>query len=314
MVRTRSEWLPIFSLILAMVLWASSFVALKLAIRSYDPFFVIFGRMLVASFCFLFFIRRFRSNTYQKGDLKYILFMALCEPCFYFIFEAKAMQNTTASQAGMVAAMLPLMVAVGARIFLKEIITKKTFSGFVIAIMGVGLLSFAGEPVKDAPNPLLGNSLEFMAMVFAAGYTVTLKRLSARYQPLLLTALQAFIGTLFFLPCMLLSPSGLPTRFDTVPALSIVYLGIFITLAAYGLYNYGVSRIPANQATAFVNLIPVFTIILGWAILGEMFTGLQYVAAALVFLGVFVSQEKREQQPVIFSPEIAPAQARNTIR
>jgi len=314
MIRSKSEWLPIFSLIVAMILWASSFVALKLAIRGYDPFFVIFGRMIVASVCFSFFIRRFRGNTYQKGDLKYILFMALCEPCLYFIFEAKAIQNTTASQAGMIVAMLPLMVAVGARIFLKEIITKKTFSGFLIAIAGVCLLSFGSQPATDAPNPMLGNFLEFMAMVFATGYTVTLKRLSARYQPLFLTALQAFIGTLFFLPYLVLSPSGLPTHFDLVPALSILYLGVFITLAAYGLYNYGVSRIPASQATAFVNLIPVFTVILGWIVLGERFSGMQYGAVAIVFLGVFLSQEKRGPEAILFPAELATAQARAVTR
>lgn len=309
MIRAKSEWVPILCLITAMVLWAGSFIALKLAIKGYDPFFVIFGRMVVASICFVFLIRRFRGNTYQKGDVKYILFMVLCEPCLYFIFETNAVQNTTASQAGMVAAMLPLLVAVGARIFLREVITKRTFSGFTLAIIGVSLLSMGSEPAEDAPNPQLGNFLEFMAMVFATGYTITLKKLSARYQPLFLTALQAFIGTLFFLPYLLLRPSALPTQFHGVPALSILYLGVFITLGAYGLYNYGVSRIPASQATAFVNLIPVFTLVLGWAILDEKFTGLQYMAAALVFLGVFLSQQKREPEPLVFPTELATVHA-----
>ena len=42
------------SLLIAMVLWASTFVALKLAFRAYDPMVVIFGRMLIASLCALF--------------------------------------------------------------------------------------------------------------------------------------------------------------------------------------------------------------------------------------------------------------------
>lgn len=299
-----------FCLTAAMVLWASSFIALKLAMRSYDPFFVIFGRMIIASFCFLFLIRRFRGNHYQKGDLKYILFMALCEPCLYFVFEAKAVQNTAASQAGMVTAVLPLLVAVGARIFLKETVTKKTLSGFVLAILGVCWLSLGSEATENAPNPILGNFLEFIAMVWATGYTITLKRLSVRYQPLMLTAMQAFIGTLFFLPYLFLHSSSLPTHFDAVAALSIIYLGVFITLGAYGLYNFGVSRLPANQASAFVNLIPVFTIFLGWLVLGEKFTGTQYIASVLVFLGVFLSQERKRRRMVLL-PELVTAKATN---
>ena len=48
--------------------------------------------------------------------------------------------------------------------------------------------------------------------------------------------------------------------------------------------------IPASKASIFVNLIPVFTVILGWLILDERFTGAQYLASALVFIGIYVSQ------------------------
>ncbi|MFP5212062.1 MAG: DMT family transporter [Acidobacteriota bacterium] len=290
----KTAWIPFLSLLLAMMLWASSFVALKIAFRTYDPMFVIFGRMAVASVCFLLFLRAFRGNVYRKGDLKVILFMGFCEPCLYFIFEAKAIQNTTASQAGMVTAMLPLMVAVAARIFLKERITARTISGFGLAIAGTSWLSVCGEPCESAPFPMLGNFLEFMAMVCATGYIVTLKHLSERYSPFFLTAIQAFMGSLFFLPFLFLSSTTIPDSFEPVPSLSILYLGVFITLGAYGLYNFGVSRLPAGQASSFINLIPVFTVIFGWIILDERFTPMQYVASALVLAGVFISQDRKK--------------------
>jgi drug/metabolite transporter (DMT)-like permease len=53
-----------------------------------------------------------------------------------------------------------------------------------------------------------------------------------------------------------------------------------------------VSKIPASQASAFINLIPVCAVILGFIILGERFTPIQFVASALVLLGVFISQRR----------------------
>jgi len=50
------------------------------------------------------------------------------------------------------------------------------------------------------------------------------------------------------------------------------------------------SRIPASRATAFVNLIPVFTIFLGRLILDERLTWQQYGASLLILAGVFISQ------------------------
>jgi len=286
--KTR-QLLPIFSLILAMLLWASSFVALKLAFRGYHPMQVIFGRMFIASLCFVIFIPSFRNLNWRRRDLKYLIIMAVCEPCLYFLFEAKALQLTSASQAGMITAMLPLLVAILAWRLLKEQITRQTLTGFIIAILGAIGLSLASDSSVEAPNPLLGNFCEFLAMVCAAGYTVSLKHLTDNYPPLFLTAFQAFIGSLFFFPFLLLPSVGFPTEWNNGPLLAIVYLGTFITFGAYGCYNYSVSRIPATQAAGYVNLIPVFSILLGMLILGESLNLSQLLACGLVFIGVGIS-------------------------
>lgn len=286
----RSRWFPIYCLVLAMMLWASSFIAMKYAFQLYDAVVVIFGRMLVASICFLFVIKRFSGLKFHKRDIRYIILMALFEPCLYFVFEAKALQNTTASQAGVITAMLPLLVAIAAFFVLKETVGRKTIAGFFIAIAGACWLSVSNVPSDYAPNPLLGNFQEFMAMACATGYTITLKRLTPVYPPLLLTGIQAFMGALFFLPWLFFPGTNLPESFEIKPVLAIIYLGTFISLGAYGLYNFGVSRIPASKASAFVNLIPVFTVFLGWLLLDETMLPSQYVACLLVFAGVFLSQ------------------------
>jgi drug/metabolite transporter (DMT)-like permease len=283
------QLLPFFSLVLAMLLWASSFVALKLAFRGYHPMQVIFGRMFIASLCFVVFIPSFRKLNWRRRDVKYLLIMAICEPCLYFIFEARALELTTASQAGMITAMLPLLVAILAWRLLKEHITRQTLAGFTLAILGAIWLSLASDASTDAPNPLLGNLCEFLAMICAAGYTISLKHLTDNYPPLFLTAFQAFIGSLFFFPFLLLPEIGFPTELNNGPFLAVVYLGTFITFGAYGCYNYSVSRIPASQAAGYVNLIPVFSVLLSILILGESLNMSQLLACGLVFIGVWIS-------------------------
>ncbi len=293
--------LPAFCLILAMLLWASSFVALKIAFRGYHPMQVIFGRMFVASLCFLPFIPAFRKIRWRKQDIKYLLVMAVCEPCLYFLFEARALELTSASQAGMITAMLPLLVAVLAWGFLRENITRQTLAGFLLAIAGAVWLGLAGEVSEAAPDPLTGNFFEFLAMVCAAGYTVSLKHLTANYPPLFLTAFQAFLGSLFFFPFLLLPEVGFPVGWQMGPALAVLYLGTVITFGAYACYNYGVSRIPANRAAGYINLIPVFSVLLGMLILGETLNAGQWLACGLVFAGVWLSSRSH---PVALLPTV----------
>ena len=219
--------------------------------------------------------------------------MGICEPCLYFLFEAKALELTSASQAGMITAMLPLLVAILAWSWLKESISRQALTGFSLAIIGACWLSLASETSLSAPNPLLGNFFEFLAMICAAGYTVSLKHLTNNYPPLFLTAFQAFIGTIFFFPFLLMPGVGIPVIWDTVPALAVIYLGTFITLGAYGCYNYSVSRIPASRAASYVNLIPVFGVILGMIILGDRLNLSQWLACGLVFCGVWLSSRKK---------------------
>ena len=285
------DLIPYIALVTGCFLWASSFIALKLAFAVYDPLVVIFGRMFVASLCFLPIVRKFDFSRRQKGDWKLLLFMAFCEPCLYFVFEAQALVNTSASQAGMICSILPLLVAIAAWFTLKERLSARTIIGFIVAIIGACALSLLAESTESAPNPIFGNFMEFMAMVCATGYMVTLKSLCARYSPWFLTAVQAFVGAIFFFPALLLPQTTLPTAFDPVGAGAIIYLGACITIGAYGLYNYGTSKIPVTLATAFINLLPVFTLILGWLILNERLSLMEYAACGLVLLGVFISQD-----------------------
>ncbi len=293
---SKSMILPYLSILAATILWASSFIALKTAFTVYDPMVVIFGRMIIALIFILLFFKPLRNFRFRKKDVKFFLFLGFCEPCLYFVFEAIALQNTSASQAGMVTATLPLIVAIPAWLFLKEEMNARKIIGFALAVAGVVLLSIGSDVTENAPNPLFGNFMEFMAMVAASGYIITMRHLSTNYSSLFVTFFQAFIGSVFFLPLLALPTTTLPTSFELTPVLAVIYLGIFVTFGAYGSYNYAISKIPASQATAFINLIPVFTLIMGVLILGDQLTLMQGVAVVIVFLGIYVSQMKSKSK------------------
>ena len=85
-----------------------------------------------------------------------------------------------------------------------------------------------------------------------------------------------------------ISPSGLA---------AVIYLGLVVTVGAYGLYNFAVSRLPASQAAAFVNLIPLFTLLFAFLLLGESLAVQQMLGATLVFSGVALSQWRSPAAP-----------------
>ncbi|HIP30193.1 MAG TPA: DMT family transporter [Sulfurospirillum arcachonense] len=295
MIKKDVDWFAVGILITAMMVWASSFIALKSAIGPIGPMSAIFGRMFIASLCFLYFIKGFMKLKFTKDDIKYIALMVAFEPCMYFMFEVKALQYTTAGQAGMITSMMPLITAVGAGIFLKEIISKKLIIGSFVAVIGAVWLSVSASGSESATNPLLGNTLEFFAMICAAGYAISIRHLTKKFSALFLTAIQAFIGCLFFFPFALWEYNTTVMDFTQEALLWILYLGAVVTLGGYGLFNYALSRVEASKASMFINLIPVFTLLLAFLILGEKLTYIEMVASIVILSGVFITQIPTER-------------------
>lgn len=288
--KLSSNTIGILSLIVAMAIWGSSFIALKSAMQDLNGFTVIFFRMFIASLCFVYFIKSFLKYEYSKKDINYILLLSLFEPCLYFIFEAKALEFTSASQAGMITSLMPIITAMAAGYFLKEIITKKLILGSLVSIAGAVWLSLSATSTISSPHPILGNFFELLAMVCGAGYTIIARYLSDKFSALFITAIQAFTGAIFFFPFFIYDYMTSDIVLTYSSSMWILYLGIVVTLGGYGLYNIALTKIEASKAAMYINLIPVFSLILAYLILNERLSSTELIASAIILFGVLISQ------------------------
>lgn len=287
---TWKDLLPVLALLAAVLFWGGSFVAMRVSVKILHPQAVMLCRMVIACLVMLPFAGRLKPDNYQKGDWKLLLPMALLQPCLYFLLESNALKLTTSSQAGVISASVPLLVGIGAWLFLSESISRKVIVGLMISVAGVVLLTLLGKGGGTGDNPFWGNILEFLAMTCAAGSMVIVKRLSSRYNPWTLSGMQFFAGVLFFSPGIVHLMASSPVIFQGNLLLSLGFLGLFASFGAFGLYNWAMSQIPAAKASAFINLVPVVAVISGWTLLGETLSLGQTAAAGMVAAGVIISQ------------------------
>ena len=149
---------PHLALLLAMVFWSTSYVALRIALSALDPFTVMAGRMGVATLLFLPLWGGLLRDLRRKGQWRWLLLMAFAEPCCYFLLETRALCLTTASQAGMIISLLPLITAVVAWRLLGERVSLRGWIGFALAVAGVVWLSLQSAVDETATAPVLGIS------------------------------------------------------------------------------------------------------------------------------------------------------------
>jgi len=107
---------------------------------------------------------------------------------------------------------------------------------------------------------------------------------------LFLTAIQSFVGFFFFMPFALWEYNTVAMDFNLNAILWVMYLGVVVTIGGYGLFNFALSRMEASKAGMFVSLIPVFTIILAFLILGETLTYIEVTASIIILFGVLATQ------------------------
>ncbi len=284
--------LPTLSIIGAVFLWGSSFVAMRIVLKDLHPFAVMFCRLFSALIFIIPISIKLFPKSYQKNDWKILALMVLFQPCLYFLFESNALTFTTSSQAGVISACLPLMVAVAAWFFLSESINSKTIIGLILSICGVILLTIFQSKQVDAPHPVLGNILEVGAMFSACANLILIKKLSSNYGAWSLTGMQIIAGTIFFLPGIKYIINTDPSIWTMQLIFLLLYLGICVSFLAFGLYNWGISKIKVSRASIFINLIPVTAVMLGWLILGETLNSKQMIATIIVISGVFLSNQK----------------------
>ncbi|WP_300668328.1 DMT family transporter [Desulfoluna sp.] len=289
---SKKALLPVAALMAAVLLWGGSFAAMRIAVTALSPWSVMWIRMITALVLIAPFVGKSTLKSYQKGDWKLLVPMVLFQPCLYFLLESYALTYTTSSQAGVISALVPLFVAFGAWLFLKEQINRNLVTGLGITIIGVIALTVLDAPGSKAQNPLLGNGLELIAMMSAAINMILVKKLCQRYNPWSLTAMQLLAGALFFTP-------GLPLLFHLPLAvwtieliLAMAFLGLFVTLGAFGLYNWGMSHVEASRASIFINLVPVNAVLIGWILLGESLSALQLLMAGIVLCGVVMTNPR----------------------
>ena len=283
--------LPRLAVLGAVVLWGASFSSMRIALENLHPMSVMWLRMIIALACILPLYRTVSLSAYRKGDWKLLLAAVVFQPCLYFWLESAALNLTSSAQAGIISASVPLLVAVAAWMILKEPLSTRVVAGLLLSVAGVAVLTLAGQATEAAPSPLLGNSMEFLAMVCAAANMIIIRILGRRYDAWTLTVMQVVTGCLFFSPGiahLMDVPAG---TFDLDLILILVFLGAGVTLGAFSLYNWAITRMPASTASAHINLIPLVAVGCGFVFLGETMNLVQMAAACVIFFSVLMTQK-----------------------
>lgn len=292
--RTASAVLPTLAALCVVLLWGMSFVASKAVLNTgFPPLTMALARFAVASLALG--VLRFRlepGSRFGRDERLLLALSGLFGVTIYFFFETRGIKLTSASNAALIIATIPVFTVAAEYLFFRNPIRWIQGAGIALSIVGVYLL--VGRSGGRGPREIEGNLSMLGACLSWVAYVALSRRLHAGTGPtapasrnLSLTAWQNLVGAAFMLPLALTERDAWVVAGPTV-WLNILYLGLFCSALGYFLYQYALTRLGAVTVVAYVNLIPVVSAAGGMLILGETLAPVQIAGGLVVIGGVFL--------------------------
>jgi drug/metabolite transporter (DMT)-like permease len=266
-----------------------SFVATKYALRGFEPLLVALLRFTLAAAILWVLLRlRREREPVTRRDLGRLALMGFVSLTVYFSFENTGIARTSASQAAILIATIPIFVAVLNAFTLHEPMAARQWAGVVLSFAGiVALVSFGGQ---SSGGSMGGDLLVLAASLSAAVYSIMARSLLLKRSALSVTAYQNLFGAAFMLPLALVEAALVGVRRPTADAVGgVLFLTVMCSVIAYLLLNYAFRFIAASRLSVFINLTPIVGVGFAFLVLGERFTGAQAAAAVVVVLGVWLA-------------------------
>jgi len=271
----------------AVCIWATFIVVSRLGVRtSLTPSDVAAIRFGVAGVLLLPYLLKRGLALDRLGWTGLAAIATGCGAPMVLLVNAGLLFAPAAHGGALFPGVMPLMVAILAAVILKEAFTQQKVTGLILIMLGaVGIVWASGGTIGTRQN--IGHLLFLCAGLAWASYTVAMRR--ARLDGLHAAAITAVVSLVLYLPIYATVAQGsllIAPIFDV--ALQVVVQGILTAIVALLLYGRMVGLLGATAGAAFVALTPVTTALLGIPVLGEWPSVIDWIAIALISIGVYL--------------------------
>ncbi|CAN5355212.1 DMT family transporter [soil metagenome] len=291
-------------LILATLFWAGNFVFGAAALGSVDPISLTWIRWALALVP-LAIVAQLIEKPNWRAALRHLPLLALLGVLGITGFSLLlyyALEFTSPLNASLINAVNPAMIVVLAAVLpvavqggRREHLTWRSVLGIVIGLIGVVIVLTNGDVlalVRNGLNP--GDMMMIGAILAWSIYTLVGRRIHD-VPPITSTAIQAAVALALLTPFLAINGLQWPT--DAPGWGAIGYIVLFPSLGAYVLWNAATRRVPAATASIYINLMVVFTALIGLPF-GFGITWVQVLGGVLVVGAVVLLARGSSRQAI----------------
>ncbi|WP_107676111.1 DMT family transporter [Agrobacterium sp. LAD9] len=275
---------------LAILIWTGSPIAAKLSVNVVEPAQIAFLRWLIA-FVILSPLVLPSFIAARKDVFPHwltLLVLSFLGMVTYQSLAYFAAPYTSATNIGLLNASIPIFSIMIEAIAFRKRQSPKVILGCIIAFIGVVVLVSQGEMTSLFRNHVnFGDFLILVSCLSYALYSVLVGRIAPGISRWHSLYAQIGFAVVLLLPGFLLSG---PVAISPNGALIILYVGIPASIFAPFFWMQGVRYLGSARTSAFLNVVPITTLVAASLLLGEPLAPFQIVGGFLALAGVLLSQ------------------------
>lgn len=271
----------------------------KQSFETYTPLASSLGRVLVAiAGLLLYGLIAKQITPLKKKDVYYFILCGFFVPFLFYVFVYEGIVFIDAVVAGIIFATMPLMSPLASHIFFKTKFHKLFFVGMVISFFGV-IISVTSDGFDLDASPL-GIVLMLLGVMSYVLFTVMIKKLAHRYTNTSIILYSSMVGAvLLFVIFMIFEyPTFIHQKHSFTSTMAIVYMGLFSSFLGFVLYAHSIKVLGVGNGMMFFNLVPIFTAIGAYFILGEDIPDRKLLGMFVVILGLYLTMMKIKKKKV----------------
>jgi drug/metabolite transporter (DMT)-like permease len=269
--------------------WASAFIVVRSTAPHFTAGGLALGRLIVGSILLAPLLLRHKWIAPTRRE--WLLLLGFGGLWFggYSILLNLAEQTLDAGTTAMIVNIGPILIALGAGIFLGEGLPRWLLIGTAVAFLGVVLIGVGtGGSVLGAGIGVFWALLA--ALTYAAGVLFQ-KPVLARLPNAQVVWLGCVIGMVVCLPFAGEFISGIQTA-PVEGLIGMIWLGAIPTALGYTTWSYALSRMPAGQLGVSTYIVPPVTIVLSLILFAEVPALLAIVGGVIALVGVALSRRR----------------------
>lgn len=280
------------SAVLTIIIWGTTFISTKILLVDFKPVEILFFRFVMGLLALCVVYPHRLKGTTKKQELTFVA-AGFCGICLYYLLENIALTYTLASNVGVIISVAPFFTAIISHLVTKEEkLRVNFFAGFVVAMVGIALISFNGSKLELNP---MGDLLALLAALVWACYSILTRKIGGFGYNTILTTRRVFAyGILFMIPTLFLFDFNWDiTRFAKPAYLfNIIYLGLGASALCFVTWNFAVKMLGAVKTSVYIYMVPVITVVTSVIILHEKITIMAGIGTVLTLAGLFISESK----------------------